>query len=100
MIKWENGGVGVDNNDNGGNDDDNDNNDDDDDDGQHSVPNNLPLMNKRCSPVSVITSPSCQLRTPTPNHNIPLQTATMTATTTITTATSVLIKSESIDWLL
>lgn len=47
--------------------------------------------NKRCSPVSVITSPPCQPRTTSP----PLY---CTAThTTITAAASVLIKSESVD---
>jgi len=74
MIKWEDGG-GIDQ--------------------EHSKSNSLPLMNKRFSPLSVITSPVCQPKTPPP-HN--LQSTTMAATTTATiTATSVLIKSESID---
>ncbi|XP_022180251.1 ski oncogene [Myzus persicae] len=73
MIKWEEGG-GIDQ--------------------EHSKANSLPLMNKRCSPVSVITSPPCQPKTPPP-HN--LQSTNMAATTATITATSVLIKSESID---
>lgn len=74
MIKWEDGSVAH---------------------KEHSVANNLPFTNKRCSPVSVITSPPCQPRTPPPHT---LQCAAMaSATTTITTATSVLIKSESTD---
>lgn len=75
MIKWEDG-SGVDE--------------------DHSISHSLPLMNKRCSPVSVITSPPCLPRTPTP-INKTLQCATLATTTTTTTATSLLIKSESID---
>ncbi|XP_050522698.1 ski oncogene isoform X2 [Daktulosphaira vitifoliae] len=44
--------------------------------------NSLPLKNKRCSPVSVITSPPCQLKSPSPCQP---------------QSNSVLIKSESID---
>lgn len=75
LIKWEDGGEIYE---------------------DHSITNSLPLLNKRCSPVSVITSPPCQPRTPTP-INKTLQCNTLAATTTTATATSVLIKSESID---
>uniref|UniRef100_A0A2S2NAH3 Uncharacterized protein n=1 Tax=Schizaphis graminum TaxID=13262 RepID=A0A2S2NAH3_SCHGA len=73
MIKWENSG-GIDQ--------------------EHSKSNSLPIMNRRCSSVSVITSPPCQPKTPPP-HN--LQSNFMATTTATITATSVLIKSESID---
>jgi len=73
MIKWENSG-GIDQ--------------------KHNKSNSLPLMNKRCSNVSVITSPPYQPKTPLP-HN--LQSNSMAAITATITATAVLIKSESID---
>lgn len=74
MIKWE-GAVGI--------------------DAENRKSISLPLTNKRYSPVSVITSPPCQPRTPPPHT---LQPVILAATTTATTtATSVLIKSESID---